>query len=62
MKCDCYKKAFLPVIELLEEASGIMYYMTPDFDKNQQHIHDIVVSMNTRFTCIDRCHEKEEEE
>jgi len=62
MKCNCYEKAFLPVIELLEKASGIMYYMTLDYHLNQQRIHDIVVSMNTRFTCIDRCHEKEGEE
>lgn len=62
MKCDCYKKAFYPVIELLEKAEGIMFYRTPDYDLNQQRIHDIVLSMNTNFTCIDRCWEKEEDE
>jgi len=62
MKCNCYKKAFLPVIELLERASGIMYYNTPDYDLHQERIHDIVVTMNTRFTCIDRCFKKVEEE
>ena len=56
MKCDCYNKAFLPVIELLEEASGKMYFRTPEFDVHQQRIHDIVLSMNMRFTCIDDCY------
>jgi len=55
MTCDCYKKAFLPVIQLLEEASGIMYFRTPDFDEHQQRIHDIVLSMNMKFRCIDDC-------
>jgi hypothetical protein len=62
MKCNCYKRAFYPVIELLEEAEGIMFYRTPDYELNLQRIHDIVLSMNTKFTCIDRCWEKEEEE
>jgi len=56
MKCDCYNKAFLPVIQLLEEASGVMYFRTPDFDDHQQRIHDIILSMNMKFTCIDRCY------
>ena len=56
MKCDCYNKAFLPVIELLEEAAGKMYFRTPDFDAHQQRIHEIVQSMNMRFTCIDGCY------
>jgi len=59
MNCDCYKKAFYPVIKLLEEAEGIMYYRTPDYDLNQQRIHDIILSMNTKFTCIDQCWNKE---
>ena len=56
MTCDCYNKAFLPVIQLLEEASGIMYFRTPDFDENQQRIHDIILSMNMKFKCIDDCY------
>lgn len=56
MTCDCYKKAFLPVIQLLEEASGIMYFRTPDFDEHQQRIHDIVLSMNMKFRCISDCY------
>jgi len=56
MSCDCYKKAFLPVIELLEEASGLMYFRTPDYDLNQQRIHDIVLSMNMKFKCINNCY------
>lgn len=56
MTCNCYKKAFLPVIELLEEASAIMYFKTPDFDEHQQRIHDIVQSMNMKFRCIDDCY------
>ena len=56
MTCDCYKKAFLPVIQLLEKASGIMYFRTPDFDEHQQRIHDIVLSMNMKFRCIDDCY------
>jgi hypothetical protein len=54
--CDCYKKAFLPVIEKLEEAAAIMWFKTPDYDEHQQKIHDIVVAMNTKFTCVDRCY------
>ena len=56
MTCDCYNKAFLPVIQLLEEASGIMFFRTPDFDEHQQRIHDIVLSMNMKFRCIDDCY------
>jgi len=56
MNCDCYKKAFLPVIELLEEAAGLMYFRTTDYDLNQQRIHDIVLSMNMKFKCIDNCY------
>ena len=56
MKCDCYNKAFLPVIELLEEAASKMYFRTPDFDEHQQKIHEIVQTMNMRFTCIDGCY------
>ncbi len=56
MKCDCYIKAFLPVILLLEEAAGKMYFRTPDFDEHQQRIHDMVLSMNMKFTCIDGCY------
>ena len=56
MKCDCYNKAFLPVIELLEEAAGKMYFRTPEFDAHQQRIHEIVQSMNMRFTCIGGCY------
>jgi len=52
MKCNCYKKAFLPVIELLERASGIMYYNTPDYDLHQERIHDIVVTMNTNVALL----------
>jgi hypothetical protein len=58
MKCDCYEKAFSPVIRLLEKASGEMYYATPEFDEHQQMLHDIIVSMNTKFRCIDSCWEK----
>jgi hypothetical protein len=56
MKCGCYNKAFLPVIQLLEEAAGIMWFKTPEFDLNQQRIHDIVLSMNTNVRCIDDCY------
>ena len=56
MKCDCYNKAFLPVIQLLEEASGKMYFRTPDFDAHQQQLHDIILSMNMKFRCIDDCY------
>ena len=56
MKCNCYNKAFLPVIELLEEAAGKMYFRTPGFDEHQQKIHEIVQTMNMRFTCIDGCY------
>ncbi len=56
MTCDCYKKAFLPVIEKLEDAAGIMWFRTPDFDEHQQKIHEIVVSMNMKFRCIDECY------
>jgi len=56
MKCDCYNKAFLPVIELLEEAAGKMYFKTPDFDENQQRIHEIVLSMNTKWKCVSNCY------
>ena len=56
MNCDCYKKAFLPVIEMLESAALHMYFRTPDYDKHQQKIHEIVVSMNTKFRCINRCY------
>ena len=55
MNCDCYKKAFLPVIEKLEEAAGIMWFLTPDFDEHQRAINKIVHSMNTKVKCIDRC-------
>lgn len=61
MDCNCYRKAFLPVIQLLEEAEDIMYFTTPDRDEHLQKIHDIVVSLNTKFRCIDRCWEKVEE-
>ena len=56
MKCDCYKKAFLPVIELLEEAAAIMYFRTPDYDIHQQKIHEIVQTMNMKFKCINNCY------
>jgi len=62
MKCNCYKVAILPVIQLLEQAHGIMYYATPDYDENNQRIHDIVLSLNTKFRCIDECWKKGEEE
>ena len=55
MKCECYKNAFLPVILLLEEAQSLMYFKTPDYDEHQQHLHDIIQSMNMRFRCIDGC-------
>ena len=56
MSCDCYKKAFLPVIEMLERAASHMYFRTPDYDEHQQKIHEIVVSMNTKFRCIQNCY------
>ncbi len=56
MSCDCYKKAFLPVIEMLEDAASQMYFRTPDYDEHQQKIHEIVVSMNTKFRCINNCY------
>ena len=56
MTCNCYKKAFSPVIALLEEAAGKMYFRTPDFDEHQQKIHEIVQSMNMKFRCIDDCY------
>ena len=59
MKCDCYKKAIYPVIELLEKADGILYYRTPDEEIIRQKIHEIIVSLNTNFRCIDECHKKE---
>jgi hypothetical protein len=58
MKCDCYDEAYRPLIALLEEADGIMYYMTPDYDKNSQRLHDIILSLNTKFKCIDECWKK----
>ena len=33
-----------------------MYFKTPDFDLNQQRIHDIVLSMNMKFKCISNCY------
>jgi len=62
MKCNCFEMAFHPVMKLLEEASGIMYYATPDFDKHQASIHNIISSMQNKQTCIDRCWEKDSEE
>jgi hypothetical protein len=56
MSCDCYNKAFLPVIELLEEAAGIMYFRTPEFDEHQERIHNIVLSLNMKFKCVDECY------
>jgi len=53
--CGCYEKAFLPVIRLLEKACGEMWFKTPDYDEHQQRLHDIIVSMNTKFRCIDDC-------
>ena len=58
MKCTCYKKAFLPVIELMETADGLLYFRTPDEEIIRQKIHDIVLIMNTKFRCIDRCWDK----
>ena len=62
MKCDCYSKAIYPVIELLEKADGILYFRTPDEEMIRQKIHEIVISLNTKFRCIDECWNKEEEE
>lgn len=56
MPCDCYKRAFLPVIELLEQAASHMYFKTPDYDIHQQKIHEIVQTMNMKFRCIDNCY------
>jgi len=62
MKCDCYEKAFHPVMRLLEEASGIMYYATPDYDLHQALIYDILNAMQKKQTCIDKCWEKDSED
>jgi hypothetical protein len=62
MKCDCWDKAYRPVLKLLDEAAGNMYYATPEFDLHQALLHDIVKSLRTKFTCIDRCWEKDSEE
>jgi len=56
MKCNCYEKAYLPVIKLLEEASGIMYFSTPDFDLHQQRLHDIILALNMQHRCINNCY------
>jgi len=58
MKCNCFEMAFHPVMKLLEEASGIMYYATPDFDKHQASLNDIITSLHLKVKCIDRCWEK----
>jgi len=58
MKCDCYEKAFHPVLQLLEEASGIMYYATPDYDLHQALLGDIMNSLRLKVNCIDKCWEK----
>ncbi len=44
MKCDCYNKAFLPVIELLEEAAGKMYFRT-GYHYNKEACQDGYVSV-----------------
>jgi len=56
MPCDCYKRAFLPVIKALELAASHMYFKTPDYDTHQQKIHEIVQTMNMKFRCIDNCY------
>jgi len=56
MSCDCYKKAFLPVIEMLESASSHMYFRTPDYDEHQQKLHEIIQTMNMKFKCISDCY------
>jgi len=62
MNCDCYEKAFHPVLQLLEEASGIMYYATPDYDKHLASIHEMMSSLRLKVKCIDRCWEKSPDE
>lgn len=62
MKCDCYEKAYAPVIRLLERADGIMYFAMPNDDDYRQKLHDIIVGMNTTFRCIDECWKKNKEE
>lgn len=58
MNCSCYEKAFAPVIKLLEEADGLMYFRTPEYDLNRQRIHDIILSMNLNFRCINDCYKQ----
>jgi hypothetical protein len=55
MKCDCYKVRYLPLICKLEEVSGLMYYSMKEYDEYQQQLHDIILSMNLNFRCIDKC-------
>lgn len=54
-KCNCYNKAYLPIVLLLEESSDRMWYKSPDFDKHQQMIHDMVIDINTKWKCINNC-------
>ena len=62
MNCDCYTKAFYPVIKLIEEADSILYFKTPDEDVIRQMFHDIILTLNTKFRCIDDCWNKWDEE
>ncbi|GAH80240.1 unnamed protein product [marine sediment metagenome] len=59
MNCDCYKVRYLPLIERLEKVSGLMYYSMKEYDQYQQQLHDIILSMNMNFRCIDKCELKE---
>ena len=62
MNCDCWDKAYWPVIDLLDQAAGVMYYRTPDYEFHQQMIANIVNQMKKKFKCIDRCWEKVDDE
>lgn len=55
MECDCYKLRYLPLIQRLEEVSGLMYYSMKEYDAYQQQLHDLILSMNLNFRCIDKC-------
>ena len=61
MKCDCYALRYLPLIERLEQVSGLMYYSMKEYDEYQQQLHDIIQSMNMNFRCIDKCYNKKED-
>ena len=52
MKCDCYDNAYWPVIDLLKQASGVMWYRTPEYDFHQQMMQNMIVQLNKKFRCI----------